>query len=209
MGRRERLSERETIPLEQSVLKYIESELSSDLIAHLISTRDFALEINHDQKLGLDDEKIAVAALCHDIARLLPVDEIINKLKSYGIEPDSLNAATPILLHGPLSAVIAREELGVEDGDILRSIWIHATGAGGMSLFEKLIYIADKVEPTRTFEGVEELRRLVREDLDSAFIHVISAVLAWLVARGQPLDYNSIAAYNCALGESEEPPESM
>lgn len=203
------MSERETTPLEQSVLKYIEAELSSDLIAHVISTRDFALGINRDQKLGLDDEKIAVAALCHDLARLLPVDEIINRLKTSGVEPESLNAATPILLHAPLSAVITRDELGVEDGEILRSIWIHATGSSEMSLFEKLIYVADKVEPTRTFEGVEELRRLVREDLDSAFVHVISAVLAWLVARGQSLDYNSIAAYNCAVGESEEPPDSM
>lgn len=194
---------REITPSEKRALDYIE-RLDAGLAAHVKSTRDFALRINREQSLGLEEEKVALAALCHDLARLMPVEEIIKGLESRGIEPESLKAAAPILLHGPLSAEIAREETGIEDEDVLSAIRFHATGSGEMSMLERLIYIADKVEPLREFDGAERLRKRVGEDVNAAFIEVICSVVKWIIARKEPLDYNSIAAYNMALREMEE-----
>ena len=198
-GKKDEIEKGELKFLETIALDYIESCIEPILASHLISTRDYALEINKALSLGIDEEKISLASLCHDLARLMPEDEIRRGLSDRGIDPDSLNTASPILLHGPLSAEIAREKIGIEDEEILQAIRIHATGCGEMSVLDKVIYIADKIEPTRDFPGVDDLRKLAFENLDSAFLAVISSVIAWLVARNEPLDYNTVAAYNRAL----------
>jgi HD superfamily phosphohydrolase YqeK len=70
-----------------------------------------------------------------------------------------------------------------------------------MSDLEKLIYIADKIEPNRDYPGVEELRTAVRKDFRAGFLRVIGAVIEYVVARSLPLDYNSVAAWNRALSD--------
>ncbi len=198
------MAERVISPLEKRALEYLRVELRPDLAAHSVATRDFALEVNRTQSLGLDEEKIALGALCHDLARLFTPRQMEDGLRARGIDPDSFGFVIPMLLHGPLSAEIARDEIGVDDQEVLHAIRIHATGSGEMSLLDKLIYVADKVEPGRDYEGVEELRHLASKDVRVAFPEVMAWVLAFLVAHKQPLDYNSVAAYNHALADAEE-----
>ncbi len=188
-------------PQEQRALDYIRSEVPR-AETHLVATRDFALEINEDQSLGLNEEKVVLAALCHDLARLMDPAEIESQLRQRGIDPDSLGFVTPILSHGHLSAELARERIGIEDEEVLEAIRWHATGRGEMSLLEKLVYVADKVEATRDYPGVEKLRELVREDFHRSIPLVIGSVIKHVVAMNQPLDYNSVAAYNRALGDA-------
>jgi len=144
---------------------------------------------------------MALAALCHDLARLLPPAEMASELRRRGIDPESLGCAVPVLLHGVLSAELAKEEIGITDEEILNAIRMHATGSGEMSLLDKLIYVADKVEKNRQYEGADELRETVRKDFHRGFLDVVSAVIRWVVVQSQPLDYNSVAAYNTALEE--------
>jgi predicted HD superfamily hydrolase involved in NAD metabolism len=198
------LTGREITELESKALDYIGREIPG-LKDHLLGTRDFALEISVLQYLDLDTEKIALAALCHDLGRLYKPDDIPGELQRRGIDPDAAGCVAPILLHGELSAELAREEIGITDEDVLRAVRIHATGAEEMSVLDKLIYLADKIEPTRDYPGVEELREMARKDLFSAFPEVISAVIQWVVAGKLPLDYNSVAAYNRAVKEMESP----
>jgi predicted HD superfamily hydrolase involved in NAD metabolism len=195
-----RLAGREISALETRALEYIKSNIP-ELEAHLTGTRDFALEINRNQSLELDNEKVALAALCHDLARLMDPAQIEKELRSRGIDPDSFSYVAPILLHGELSAIYAKEKLGIDDVDILRAIRGHATGNGRMSLLDKLIYVADKIEETRTYPAADTLRTLVRSDFPGAFPRVVSAVISWVVAEFLPLDYNSVDAYNRSLDE--------
>jgi predicted HD superfamily hydrolase involved in NAD metabolism len=189
-------------PLEARALDYIEAE-APGIWDHVLGTRDLALEINRRQELGLDEEQIALAALCHDLARLRPPEEIAEELRSRGIDPESFGYVTPMLLHCVLSAELAKEKIGVRDPAVLRAILCHATGAEEMSVLDKLIYVADKLERNREYPGVEELRELAGADLVSAFPRVIRGMLMYLVAELQPLDYNSVAAYNRALEDVE------
>jgi len=181
--------------IEKKALEYIRTEIPT-LEAHLTGTRDFALEINSVNNLGIGEDKVAVAALCHDFARLVEPSKIAGELERRGIDPSSFNAAAPILLHGPLSAELAKESLGLTDVLILDAITWHATGRAGMSVLEKIVYIADKIEMNRDWPGIEELRNEVRQDFDRGFRVVLGAVLRWVIARGWPLDYNAIAAWN-------------
>jgi predicted HD superfamily hydrolase involved in NAD metabolism len=192
------MTDRQSSNLERSVLTYIRTELPG-LADHFIGTRDFALEINCDQSLGLDEEKIVIASLCHDLARLIPADKIKSELTGRGIDPESFGFVQPILLHTVLSAELAKELFGIHDDEILTAIRNHGPGARNMSLLDKLIYVADKIEVNRDYHVVKELRVLVRQDFHKAFPRVIGAVITYLVAEQRPVDYNSVAAYNQAI----------
>ena len=181
-------------PLEKIVLERIESDIPS-LKDHLVGTRNFALEINSIQSLGFDEESVGFASLCHDLARLKTPDEIIEELSRRGIDFKKTGFVSPILAHGLLSAEMAID-LGVSDEKILDAIRWHVTGREGMSLFEKLIYVADKLEPNRIYRGVEKLRELALENLEESFLPVIASVIEYIVAENLPPDYNSVSALN-------------
>jgi len=190
------VAQRELSEMELRALDYIEQNTPLSLQQHVVGTRDLALEINRRQSLGLDEEKISLASLLHDVARLFSSDQLVFGLKAYGLDPDSFDYAVPMLLHVELGAEIAKREIGVEDEDVLNAIRLHATGSAGMSVLDKLIYVADKVEPLRDYPGVGDLREFALRDLNAAFPVVISSVLKYLIDAGHPLDYNSVTAYN-------------
>jgi len=199
------LTDRVASPLEVRALRYIREEIP-DLEAHLLGTRDFALEINRNQSLGIDEEKVVLASLCHDLARHVAPDEIAAALSQRGIDCDSPGFTSPILLHGFLSAELAKEKIGVRDEEVLDAVRWHATGRADMGLLERLLYVADKIEDNRDWPGVDDLRRLVEEDFHSAFPRVVASVISYVVAELWPLDYNSVAAYNRALADASDDP---
>lgn len=179
-------------------IEYIREKIPR-LEKHLLGTQKFALEINRTHSLGYSDETVSLAAVCHDFARLVNPDEMSGELIKRGVDPAQFNAAKPILLHGALSAELAKENLGLSDVEILDAITWHATGRSGMTNLDKIVYIADKIECNRSREGVEDLRREVRKDFDKGFNSVLGAVLRYVIAQGWPVDYNSVAAWNEAV----------
>jgi predicted HD superfamily hydrolase involved in NAD metabolism len=185
--------------IQKRAYDYVNSELSERLKLHSISTRDYAVQLNQRLHLNVDEDKLILAALCHDLARELPVETLEPRLKEYGINPETYGFVYPILLHGPLSAEIAREKIGITDEEILDTIRWHNTGRKNMSVLEKLLYIADKIEPTRDYPGVEELRALAWKSLDEALRAVIASGILYVVACRMPVDYNTIEAYNQAV----------
>lgn len=116
---------------------------------------------------GADPDEAAEAAILHDITKKLNLREQLILCEKYGIIPDALEAVSEKLLHAKTGAAIARERFGVSD-EVYEAIKWHTTGRAGMSLLEKIMYMADYIEPTRDFEGVETLRRLAYSDLDAA-----------------------------------------
>jgi predicted HD superfamily hydrolase involved in NAD metabolism len=182
-----------------AVVAYLKSNLSTAIFEHVSSTRDFALKLNSRQNLGLDEWNLSAASLLHDIAREYSDEELRFGLMKYDVEPGNFNFVVPMLLHGELGAIIAEKELGIDDREIIDAIRKHATGSGEMSLFDKVIYVADKVEPRRDYPGVEVLRALALEDVRKAYPVVLSSVLKYLIDGNHPLDYNSIEAYNAAI----------
>jgi predicted HD superfamily hydrolase involved in NAD metabolism len=186
------------------VLDYITNKIP-EMEEHLVGTCVFALDVKRSQAIDYTEEQVALAALCHDLARLYTEEDLIRTLQSRGIDPDSFGFKHSILFHGYVSEILAREEIGITDESILSAIRKHTTGEEDMSVLDKLIYVADKLEPGRDFQGIDELRGMARKDIVEAFPSVIAAVIAMVVARKWPLYYNSVAAYNQAIFESELP----
>ena len=132
---------------------------------------------------GVDADDAREAAILHDITKKLSVDENIGILEQYGIMVGDLGNNEEKLLHSKTGAVLAKQQFGVSER-VAEAINWHTTGKADMADLEKVIYLADYIEPTRNFEGVEDLRALAYEDLDKALIMGLEMSVADMEARG-------------------------
>ena len=98
------------------------------------------------------------------------------------------------LSHGKIAAIMIQRDFDISDEDIINAVSYHTTGRPNMSLLEKIIYIADAVEPNRNYPGVDELRRVVKEDLDKAIYMSLSRTIDYVSSEGNYLDEDTIHA---------------
>ena len=148
---------------------------------HVDGCRDEAVRLA--KRWGWDADAAAEAAILHDITKKCSRDEQLLLCAKYAIMTDDAERENEKLLHAKTGAEIARYEFGVPD-EIYGAILWHTTGRADMTLLEQIIYIADYIEPTRDFDGVEELRRLAYEKLESAMELGLRMSIEDLRARG-------------------------
>jgi nicotinate-nucleotide adenylyltransferase len=140
-----------------------------------------------------DEYDAAEAAILHDITKKLSDNEQLLLCERYGIIVGGAEKSSPKLLHAVTGAALARERFGVSDR-VYGAIRWHTTGKPDMSRLEKIIYLADYIEPSREFDGVEALRRLAYEDIDGAMILGLQMSLDDITARGAAVHQSSAAA---------------
>ena len=131
---------------------------------------------------GADTEEAAEAGILHDVTKKLDLNGQLLLCRKYDIVIDALEARSDKLLHSKTGAAVAKYEFGASDAVVTAITW-HTTGRPGMSTLEKILYLADYMEPTRDFEGVDELRRLCYLDLDRAMALGLSMSIGDLKAR--------------------------
>lgn len=139
---------------------------------------------------GADERKAYTAGLLHDCAK--EVKNQAEKCDELGIWIDDMMRQNTGLIHGVLGAEMARRDFGISDEEILGAIRWHTLGRAGMTLLEKIVYIADFTEENRDFDGVEELRKAVDSDLDDAILLSIEQHLKVLEQRGAAVHPNTI-----------------
>lgn len=175
----------------------LESDVSNRLplnrFNHVVRVTEIAKKLA--ENYGLDVEKVELAALLHDIAKFVDKDELRNILVKESCD-ERLLSFHHELWHAPVGAIFAQEQFQVEDEDILNAIRYHTTGRAGMSAIEKVIYIADLIEPGRNFAGIDKLRDIANEDLDIAMGACIQHTLQFLISKGTPIFPDSFACYN-------------
>lgn len=121
------------------------------------------------ERWGAPVEDARTAAILHDITKRLDLSEQLKLCQKYGIMIDNVEKQEVKLLHAKTGAAIAKAEFGVSDA-VAEAIFWHTTGKADMTLLEKVIYMADYIEPTRDFPGVDVLRRMAYVDLDQALL---------------------------------------
>ncbi len=146
----------------------------------------------------LDREQVALAAWGHDIARALSPQELLTRARGFGLEVSPVEEEAPILLHGPVGAEILRQEHGIDDRQVLAAARFHSTGRAGMSLLEKVIFVADKIEPgkVRAKPALARVRELADRDLDAAILEYLDQMLVVAREEGWPLHPQAVAARN-------------
>lgn len=177
--------------------EYIKGSLNDKRYIHTLGVISVAKKLA--QINNVDEKKAEIAALCHDIAKYIKADEAMKIMKENNINLDEYEKNTPELWHGIIGPIYAKKELKIEDEEILNAIRYHTTGRENMSDLEKIIYIADMIEPSRVFEGVEEIREITLKDLNKGMIAGLNHSISYLLSKGVLIDINTIKARNYLL----------
>ncbi len=144
---------------------------------------------------GVDEEKARFAALLHDITKQYSQIEQLNFVQKYGILIDETFNQFPALSHAVTGAAVARAEYGADE-DVVNAVRYHTTGRPGMTKLEKILYLADYIEPTRNFDGLEETRKLAYQNLDAAVLRSTADCLLYNIRKMRPVHPITISAYN-------------
>ena len=173
------------------------SYLKHRRIPHVLGTEQEAIRLA--ERYGADVEKARAAALLHDCTKKLDMPAQLALCEKYGIELDELEQKALKLLHSKTGAAIARDVFGVDD-DIYSAIWYHTTGHAHMTKLEKIIYLADYIEPSRDFPGVDTLRKVCYEDLDKGLLLGLEMTIEEMTAMGNPVHRATVEARDWLKG---------
>lgn len=145
---------------------------------------------------GGNMEQAMYAGLLHDCAKCIPNDQKIQLCLEYNIEITESEKHSPFLLHAKLGAYLAQEKYGITDSEILHAIQVHTTGAPNMNLLDKIIYIADYIEPNRDkAANLPVVRRLAFEDLDQTMLLILRDTLSYLENKKGEIDPMTARTY--------------
>jgi len=173
------------------------SYLKNKRIPHVLGTEQEAIRLA--ERYGADVEKARVAALLHDCTKKLNMEEQLALCSHYGIALDELEQKALKLLHAKTGAALARDVFGVDE-EIYHAIWWHTTGRAGMTLLEKVIYLADYIEPSRNFPGVDRLRSVCYEDLDKGLLLGLEMTVQEMQEMGNPVHRATLEARDALKG---------
>lgn len=179
----------------------LKKTLDAPRYAHTLGVEKMARQMA--RRFGVDEEKAALAALLHDCAKCMTLSQMLKAAKDEPVDPSMRGSKA--LMHAVAGMCVARDVYGVQDGDVLSAIRWHTTGRAGMSKLEKIIYLADMIEPGRkTYPGLEALRVLCRHDLDLAMVTALRMSASHVDEQGSALHPDTLAA----LRDLESAPQS-
>lgn len=180
----------------EELYEYLKQNLKESRYIHTLGVASVAkklAEINN-----VDVEKAEMAALCHDIAKNKNyTDEDMKKIiDENNIVLSEYEKVSPKIWHSIIAPVEAKRKALVDDEEILEAIRVHTTGKENMSTLDKIIYIADMIEPSRSFDGLEEIRNATLEDLDKGVLMGLDHSIKFLLSKGAIIDINTMNARN-------------
>lgn len=175
----------------EKMLYKLKKALDSQRYEHTLGVEETARQMA--KCFGADEEKAALAGLLHDCAKCLPLEKMVKAAK--GEQLDDVMRESKALMHSVAGMCMARDLYGVEDGEVLSAIRWHTTGRAQMTALEKIIYLADMIEPSRKpYPGLNELRKRCFTDLDDAMHFALASSLAHVQAQGKTLHPDTLAA---------------
>lgn len=181
-------------------IKYIESSVSKRMdekrFIHTLGVKDtsFAMAIVHHY----DEHQALIAGLLHDVARCLPDEKLISDCEKFGLPISKYERKSPYLLHGKLGAYYAKTQYGVLEPDILSAITYHTTGKPDMNPLEKIVFVADFIEPGRSdlrIPNLKQIRELAFSNLDKAVLAILKNTITYLEAKNAFIDTTTVDAY--------------
>ncbi|MGX9135346.1 bis(5'-nucleosyl)-tetraphosphatase (symmetrical) YqeK [Rummeliibacillus sp. JY-2-4R] len=164
---------------------------------HTIGVTDTAIKLA--KRFGEDPKKAEVSAILHDSCKYADREWMKQVIIEQKMDKALLEYHHE-LWHGPVGAYVAKKEFNIADGDMLNAIRFHTTGRAGQSNLEKIVYIADMIEPNRKFPGVDELRDAAKNlELHDLMIKCIGHSISFLISKHQPVFPDSFECYNDLL----------
>ena len=187
------------IEISQKLRKQLEKELKPDRFDHTLGVAYTAA--NMAFYYGADPQKALIAGYLHDCAKCMSHEDQIKVCEKNGIEITDVERSNHSLLHAKVGMYLARTKYEIDDEDILSAIRWHTTGRENMSLLEKIVYIADFIEPNRReLENMEVIRKEAYEDIDKCLAHILHDSVVYLKTLGKTCDDATRQAYEFYKG---------
>ena len=181
----------------EEAYKYLRGNLKENRYIHTLGVVSVAKKLAKIN--GISEEKAEIAALSHDIAKNIKTNRMKEIIDKNQIELSECEKKTPELWHSIIAPIVARKVFKIDDQEILSAIRWHTTGRANMSDLEKIIYIADMIEPSRKFQGIEEIRKTTLQDLNAGVVSGLTHTIMYLLSKNQLVDINTINARNYLL----------
>lgn len=184
--------------LRDRVLVWLSERVPPARIEHILGVEQMAAELAIFH--GIDAPKAQVAGLMHDLAKYFKPKLLLEMARAEGLELDSVLETAPHLLHADISAVVARDEFGVQDEEILQAIANHTLGRPGMSQLSCIVFIADALEPSRgKSPELEVMRSHSKKNLHAAVWQTCDYAFKYLLETRCLIHPRSILTRNWAL----------
>lgn len=178
-----------------SIRKNLQDKLNPLRYEHTLSVSYMCMALA--MRYGYDCDKAELAGMLHDCAKRYDNDTIIKKCRKHEIELTESELAAPSVIHAKLGAWMAEHKYGVTDPEILSAIACHTTGKPNMGLLDKILYVADFIEPRRpAIPNLEEMRKLAFVDLDETLFLTMEGILRYLEESNTCVDEMTKEAYD-------------
>ncbi|GIO35918.1 HD domain-containing protein [Paenibacillus antibioticophila] len=158
------------------------------------------------KRYGADPEKADLAALLHDLAKFWPMERQEAVMLEHGLQPELLQYDRQ-LLHAEIGAYVAEQEYGIRDEEVLNAVRYHTSGREQMTLLDKIVCLADYIEPGRNFPGVDQIRELAEHNLEKALICGFDSTISFLLQQGKIIFPLTVIARNSLIRELNEQKE--
>lgn len=183
-----------TPELWQKYTRMLKRRLSKHRYEHSLNVSYEAVRLA--RRYGADEEKAELAGLLHDVAKETSGKEQLKLIKSAGYPMTPELTAAHKVWHAPAGAAYVKLKLGIEDEEVINAIRYHTTARANMSIIEKIVYLADYTSAERSYNGVEDMRRLVDESLEAAMRYALRYEIGNQASKGQAIIPDTFMAYN-------------
>lgn len=172
----------------------IKQRIGEKRFLHTLRVKDTCVKLA--KYYSVDINKAAVAGFLHDCAKIRDINLLKQEAKKFGLKMNLEFERAPQIIHSYLGAIFAEKFYNIKDEDILNAIKFHTTGRENMSDLEKITFLADSIEPMRNFDGVVELRKLSKKDLNQAMYFSLNNTLKMLIEKNSYIVIETVLARN-------------
>lgn len=187
----------------KKIKKSMEKELDNKRYEHTLGVEytAAALAMRYNESI----ENARLAGLLHDCAKCMSDEKRLNFCEKHHISITESEQKNPSLLHAKVGSFLAMEEYHVTENDIINAILNHTTGRPGMSTLEKIVFVADYIEPNRKqAPNLDEIRKEAFVDLDKVLIHILKDTLEYLETKNDTIDPMTAKTYDYYCGMLEK-----
>lgn len=186
----------------EHIKKKLKDRLTTVHYEHCVRTAEAAARMA--RAFRIDERQAYLAGLLHDYARSMSAEQLISEAKKLGFRVNAVEAAFPYLLHARIGARLIELDLDIKDKEIISAIENHTIGSTSMTKLDKIIYVADMIEPGRRYEGLDALRRISLEDLDEVFERAYIHSLGYLIRSKKLIHPLTIEVWNKLIAKNNE-----
>ncbi|WP_290773825.1 bis(5'-nucleosyl)-tetraphosphatase (symmetrical) YqeK [Anaerofustis sp.] len=185
-----------------NIKEQLKKLLKEDRYIHTLATQREAVRLA--KHYDVDPEKASIAALLHDCAKNMDTKVMLDILRKQYVKLDEIELANTALLHGKAGRIVAKYRFNVTDEDVLSAIEYHTTGKENMTMLQKIVFLADVIEETRTYEGVDEVREVAYQSIDKAIVMSLNRTILSILKNGKLLHPDTVKARNYLIMEREK-----